>query len=83
MTKRENLLEKARNNPKGLKFNEFQTLLGHQGWVLDRSEGDHFTYKKEGWPGVLTIQPWNNGMAAPYQVKMLLQTIGEEQGREK
>jgi hypothetical protein len=47
--------------------------------VLDRSEGDPFTYKKEGWPGVLTIQPWNNGMAAPYQVKKLLQIAEEEQ----
>jgi predicted RNA binding protein YcfA (HicA-like mRNA interferase family) len=29
------------NNPRGLSFSEFQTLLKHAGWMLDHQKGSH------------------------------------------
>ena len=36
MTRSDKLLETARNNPAGLRFDDFQTLLNRLGWTLDR-----------------------------------------------
>lgn len=39
MGKQEKLLEKARNNPSGLSFEDFQTLMKRCDWVLDHQRG--------------------------------------------
>lgn len=36
MSKQEKLLHKAKNNPGGLHFCEFITLMKHCGWILDK-----------------------------------------------
>ena len=41
MSKKEKLLLKARNNPKGLTFDEFCRLLRDGGWVQDHQTGSH------------------------------------------
>lgn len=41
MGKFEKLLEKARNNPEGLSFKDFETLLSRSGWILDHQSGSH------------------------------------------
>jgi hypothetical protein len=41
MTKKEKLLDKAKNNPNGLSIDDFRTLLKHQGWILDHQRGSH------------------------------------------
>ena len=41
MSKQQKLLLKAINNPGGLKFEEFRTLLTFHNWVQDRQTGSH------------------------------------------
>lgn len=79
MTKRETLLEKARQNPKGLRFDELILLTKYQGWVrVAGKDGSHQTFEKEGKTKHLTFQPAPDGKAHAYQVKQLLETISEE-----
>ena len=75
MVRLDDLLEKARRNPGGLRFEELVWLLNHLGWSLARQNGSHQTFKKEGSPRLLTVQPGPNGKAMPYQVKQLLETV--------
>lgn len=78
MSKQEKLLQKARNNPSGLHFDEFVTLLKGHGWILDRQKGSHQIWispKRHRLP----IQE-KNGVAKKYQVEQfLLQLQAEEQ----
>lgn len=70
----EDLLARARNNPKGLRFDQICTLAECYGWEFARTRGSHHIYKRAG-----TIQPMNfqndKGKAVAYQVKQLLAAI--------
>ena len=41
MRRRDRLLSKARNNPNGLRFREFEALLSQCGWIFDHQTGSH------------------------------------------
>ncbi|MGK7896223.1 MAG: type II toxin-antitoxin system HicA family toxin, partial [Xenococcus sp. (in: cyanobacteria)] len=48
MVKKEKLLEKAKRNPQGLQFSEFESLLSLCGWTFKRQTGSHrFWYSPE------------------------------------
>lgn len=71
MTKRDKLLEAARNNPAGLRFGDFETLLSRSGWTLDHQGGSHrIWYSSQG--ARLPIQELKTGKAKPYQVRQFL-----------
>ena len=71
MTKSEKLLAKAENNPRGLSFSEFQTLLRQSGWVADHQKGSHqIWYSPTRFR--LPIQRGGSGKAKGYQVKQFL-----------
>jgi predicted RNA binding protein YcfA (HicA-like mRNA interferase family) len=73
MGKKEKLLEKARNNPKGLSFKEFENLLVSSGWIMDRQSGSHKIYYSQN--GIrLPIQN-RHGKAKEYQVKQFIKII--------
>lgn len=77
MTKRcLDLLDKARNNPKGLRFTELQKLCECAGMSLSRTKGSHFIYKHESPSYALSIQE-DDGNAVAYQVRQLLNFIEE------
>lgn len=76
MSKREKLLAKAKRNPAGLKFREFTALLSASGYVYDRQKGSHERWINDESGNSMTIQPWDGGMAAPYQVRQFLSQIG-------
>lgn len=62
MTAQEKLFQKARNNPDGLSFKDFQTLMSRAGWVNKRQKGSHeIWYSPKG-----------------YQVKQFLKLLTEE-----
>jgi len=58
---------------KNIKFKELQHLLIVLGFVLDRIEGDHFIYWKEGIPEIINIQPdkRDSSKAKSVQVKQV------------
>ncbi len=71
------LLNKAKRNPEGMSFADFQTLMTQCGWIKDRQRGSHqIWYSLEG--AKLSIQN-RNGMAKGYQVQQFLNSLkGEE-----
>ena len=77
MTKREKLIEKARNNPGGLRFAEAKKLAEAAGYTLDRSSGSHFVYVKDGVERPLSLQESKDGKAKAYQVKQILAAFGD------
>ncbi len=70
MSKKEKLLLKAQNNPKGLKFSEFCNLLDYCGWIQDHQTGSHQIWYS---PTKYRISTQNRkGQAKEYQVKQFL-----------
>lgn len=79
MVRWEKLLEQAQRNPKGLKFNDFETLLRQCEWTFDRQRSSHrIWYSPTGYR--LSIQPRGN-MAKGYQVGQFLKQYEEETRR--
>lgn len=74
MTKREKLLAKARNHPKGLAFAEFETLLQQCGWVFEHQAGSHRIWRSHA-NIVLSIQEARDGKAKGYQVEQFLKHV--------
>jgi predicted RNA binding protein YcfA (HicA-like mRNA interferase family) len=71
LTQREKLLSAARENPAGLRFAEFETLLAQCGWTLKRQRGSHRVwYSPQG--ARLSVQENEAGKAKPYQVRQFL-----------
>lgn len=76
MSKCDDLLESARNNPRGLRFDELVKLAECFDFFLARQRGSHAIYKREGYRKMMNFQP-RNGMAKPAQVRELLAAIDE------
>lgn len=76
MAKCDKLFEKAKNNPRGLRFAELEKLAECYGFRFDRqSATSHRIYKAEGRPEFLNLQPGKGGKAKDYQVLQLLRLI--------
>lgn len=81
MSKKEKLLTKAINNPEGLSFTDFQTLMSHCGWEQDHQSGSHqIWYSPKGYR--ISVQN-RNGKAKGYQVKQFLLRLQEEDKNER
>ena len=82
MTKREKLLKRAVNNPNGLSFGEFQTLLRQAGWIFDHQKGSHQIWYSPD-RRRLPIQEAKNGKAKGYQVEQFLTQYQESENGEE
>jgi len=86
MNKRK-LFERARNNPRDLRFSDLLLLVEACGFRLDRIRGSHRIYEHPSLPVGLNLQPDKHGKAKEYQVVQVLRTIAtyglqiEEDGR--
>lgn len=81
MSRYEKLLAKAKRNPNGLSFFEFQNLMTQCGWVKDKQRGSHqIWYSPEG--KRFSIQT-RNGMAKSYQIRQFLVFVEEETDEHK
>jgi hypothetical protein len=69
------LYEKAKANPKGLRFSEIRALCECIRMICDRIKGSHYIYKRDDPFFLISIQKMKNGMAKPYQVRQLLNFI--------
>ena len=74
MTRRQKLIEKIKNNPAGVRFQEICRLAEQLGFTNRGGKGSHIVYEKDGVEEILTFQN-RKGMAKPYQVKQLLAVI--------
>jgi hypothetical protein len=71
------LFKKAKANPCGLSFSQFQRLCAGIGMILDRKESSHFIYKLGEPFFLLSIQKTKDGKAKAYQVRQLMNFIEE------
>lgn len=76
MAKLYKLLEKARTNPSGLSFKEFEALLEAAHWRFRRQTGSHRVWISRGNRSV-PIQP-RGAKAKAYQVQQVLRILDEE-----
>lgn len=75
MTKKEKLLEKAKNNPKNLRYKEFIILLKQNGWNLRKSSGSsHQIFTNPDYNEFINIQN-DNGYAVDYQIEDFLRIM--------
>jgi predicted RNA binding protein YcfA (HicA-like mRNA interferase family) len=74
MTRRQKLIDKAMNNPAGIRFKELCLLAEHTGFQKRGGKGSHVVYERDGVEEILTFQN-HRGMAKPYQVKQMLAVI--------
>lgn len=68
------LLERASNNPAGVRFRELCLLVESCGFVLKRVSGSHHIYEHTNVPEIVSIQNCK-GMAKAYQVRQMLSLI--------
>ena len=82
MTKRDKLIAKVLNNPKGVSFQDFQQLLRSASWTFDHQRGSHqIWYSPTGHR--LSIQEGRDGKAKFYQVEQFItQNESEEDGND-
>lgn len=71
----EQLIERMRNNPKGVRFADLARLCEDHFGKPRQSGGSHLVYRMP-WPGDprVNIQD-DKGMAKPYQVRQVLKAI--------
>jgi len=82
MTRRQKRIDKAMNNPAGIRFKELCLLAEHIGFQKRGGKGSHVVYERDGVEEILTFQN-HRGMAKPYQVKQMLAVIEKYQLEER
>ena len=79
MAKRDKLIAKALNSPKGLSFKDLQQLLRSASWTFDHQRGSHqIWYSPTGYR--LSIQEGRDGKAKGYQVEQFIAQLERENG---
>ena len=73
MDKRQ-LLLRISNNPNNVDFKDFIRIIDAFGFILKRSHGSHFIYKKPGVSQLINVQNVN-GKAKSYQVRQFLDIL--------
>ena len=76
MNRRETLLNRARRNPNGLKFREFEQLMRQCGWTQRRQRGSHRAWYSPRQYRII-VQP-SRSMARGYQVRQFLTQYDQE-----
>lgn len=70
----EKLLRQILEGKKSIRFHDFSLLLEAFGFKLDRKNGSHHIYKREGISEFINIQNFK-GEAKPYQIRQFLNLV--------
>ncbi|OIO06188.1 MAG: hypothetical protein AUJ52_12715 [Elusimicrobia bacterium CG1_02_63_36] len=76
--KPEKLLQRARQNPSGLRFSELCKLAEAFGFTLQRRKGSHRIYAMDRLREIMNFQD-DAGKAKAYQVRQLLDCVDRNQ----
>jgi len=68
MSKRDKLRRKLRNNPRGIRFSDLETLLIQFGFILVRVKGSHhfFEYQEGDIKAIMVVPLHRNAVKAQY-----------------
>lgn len=72
--KPEKLLRQILAGKKGIRFQDFCQLVEAFGFQLDRVNGSHHIYKREGLSEFINVQNYK-GEAKPYQIRQFLNLV--------
>ena len=72
---RRKLLERARNNPREVRFSDLVVLAEAFGYEPRGGRGSHRVYRHPTIPERLNLPPDKHGKAKEYQVKQLLEVV--------
>lgn len=75
MPSKQKLSAKAVNNPRGLRFAEFTSLIEAFGFLLDRQRGSHRLYARPDVREFVNVQPSDDGRAKVAQVVEFLKLV--------
>ena len=75
MANKRELLLKAYNNPRGLRFGEFISLVEAFGFEFRRQVGSHRIYARSDVREIVNVQPTKDGKAKDVQVEDFLKLI--------
>ena len=76
MVRKDRLLARARNNPRGVRFSDLLALVESLEFTFLRQDGSHRQYRHPtAATAYLNLQPDKNGMAKPKQVRQLLAMV--------
>lgn len=74
------LLDRLRNNPAGVTFNDIRTLLLREGFRLDRVTGSHHIFKKS---DVTFVIPVHSNRVKSVYVKRVIELVEQTKGKGK
>ncbi len=78
MSKRDKLRNKLRNNPKGIKFSELETLLLRFGFRLVRVKGSHHFFEYQlGDNSAIVVVPLHGNQVKTQYVKDVIEILDE------
>ena len=80
MTKVEKQLERLRQNPKGVSFEELAAVVEREGFVLRSVRGSHYQFRHPSFSEVLTVPA--RSPVKPVYVKAVLRLIDRLQEEE-
>jgi predicted RNA binding protein YcfA (HicA-like mRNA interferase family) len=76
MTKRGKLVERMRDNPRGIRFAEVHTLLEQEGFVLFNQRGSHCTYHRHDGRVLTIVRPHGRHKTChPVDIKKILKAL--------
>jgi predicted RNA binding protein YcfA (HicA-like mRNA interferase family) len=76
MSKRDKLRRKLKNNPRGVKFSELETLLGRFGFILVRVAGSHHIFRfANGSENPKLVIPVHGNSVKPEYVTAVIETL--------
>ena len=80
MTRRDKLIERIRNNPKAVRFEDACKLAQQLGFIHEGGKGSHRVFKRPGEPQQLNFQD-RGGYIPPYQARQLLVMLEKYGGK--
>ncbi|MEO8495629.1 MAG: type II toxin-antitoxin system HicA family toxin [Planctomycetota bacterium] len=79
MTRREKLIDKMRNRPGSIRFDEVDALLKYEGFVRFNQRGSHCTYHRADGRVLTIVKPHGARKTChPSDVRRLLRALGHE-----
>jgi predicted RNA binding protein YcfA (HicA-like mRNA interferase family) len=82
MTKKEEMLEKLLQKPKGMRFDEIKRILENEGFKNVRTRGSHFIFKNND-TGKRIIIPSHNNTVKKYYLEEIIKILNLEDKNEK
>lgn len=73
------LLERLKNNPTGITFDQIRTLLLREGFRLDRITGSHHIFKRS---GVTFVIPVHANRVKSVYVKRVIELVEQAKGKD-